>query len=65
MSEAFPPDDAIPPGDYLHHCFVCGDHAAFGFTTRRGTIWTCMNHREDGERELRTPIMGSRSTNGS
>ena len=65
MSEAPPTDGAGPAGSYLHHCFVCSDHAAFGFTTRRGTTWTCMGHRDDGERELQAPTMGSRSTAGS
>ena len=56
MSEA-PPlvDQAVPAVRYLHRCFVCRDHAAFRFTTRRDTIWTCMGHRKDGERELQVP----------
>ena len=65
MSEAPLLDHAVPAVRYLHRCFVCRDHAAFGFATRRGTIWTCMGHREDGERELQAPTMGSRSTTGS
>ena len=65
MFEAPAFDGTGPAGGYFHHCLVCGDHAAFGFTTRRGTIWTCVDHRDGGERELQAPAMGSRSTTGS
>ena len=64
-SEANPPDEAVSAGDHLHHCFVCREHAAFGFTTRRGTVWTCMGHREDGERKLQAQTMSPRSASGS
>ena len=64
MSEAPPADDAVPPADYLHRCFVCHDHAAFGYTTRRGVVWTCMGHREVGERELQAPTTSYRSASG-
>ncbi len=64
MSEAPLLDHAAPAVRYLHRCFACRGYAAFGFTTRRGVIWTCMGHRDDGERELQPPIMISRSTQG-
>ena len=42
MSDAISLDDAVPPSGYLHHCFVFRDHAACGFTIRRGTLWTAL-----------------------
>jgi len=38
-------------------CFVCGTHAAFGFTTRTGDIWTCLDHRSEGDKRLVAPNM--------
>ena len=35
-----------------HACIVCGAHACFGFNTRDGSVWTCQDHRDAGERIL-------------
>ena len=37
-------------------CIVCNDaHAPFGYTTRHGTVWTCLEHRSAGEAVLVSP----------
>ncbi len=40
-----------------HACLVCGSSASFGFNTRDGSVWTCLDHRDAGERVLTPPIM--------
>lgn len=40
---------------YAHVCGRCGAGAPWGFSTRRGTIWACSEHRVDGERLLDPP----------
>ena len=55
MSEHDAPPSASPPPSLLHRCIVCKQLASFGYTTGHGTIWTCLLHREAGERRLVTP----------
>ena len=39
-------------------CMICQRLALFGFTTRRGSIWTCAEHRNAGEQVLVSPLNG-------
>ena len=39
-------------------CMVCGKLGPFGFTTKRGSVWTCLEHRDAGERVLVPPPSG-------
>lgn len=38
-----------------HACLVCGRNACFGFTSRPKDVWTCLAHRQEGERHLVAP----------
>ncbi len=38
-------------------CFVCGQDASFGFTSRPSDVWTCMAHRNEGDKRLVAPAM--------
>ena len=42
----------------LRGCMICGKPALFGFTARRGPVWTCLDHRNAGERVLVPPPSG-------
>ncbi len=39
------PDAQAQPG---YTCLVCGSSASFGFNTRDGSVWTCLDHRDAG-----------------
>jgi hypothetical protein len=43
-----------------HDCTVCGRGAPFGFTTRVGQQWFCLEHRAEGEKVLITPMQERR-----
>ena len=43
-----------------HSCFVCGVFAAFGFNTRTGDVWTCSDHRAEGDQLLVAPAASTR-----
>ena len=53
------PDDPPLQGPsaqrHVHSCMVCAGNASFGYTTRRGPVWTCLAHRQSGEQELLAP----------
>ena len=51
------PDAQAQPG---HTGLVCGSSASFGFNTRDGSVWTCLDHRDAGERVLISPALMSR-----
>ena len=44
-------DVAIPP----HLCLSCGKLGQFGYATRTGSAWVCIEHRSDGEAVLVRP----------
>ena len=55
-------DDIAPDAQARpdHTCLVCGSGASFGFNTRDGSVWTCLDHRDAGERVLISPALVSR-----
>ncbi len=38
-------------------CFICRQDASFGFTSRPSDVWTCMAHRNEGDKRLVAPAM--------
>ena len=48
------PIDRPPP---TRTCFVCGQDASFGFTSRSGDVWTCTAHRNEGDKRLVAPAL--------
>jgi hypothetical protein len=47
-------DKAPPPN---RACFVCGKYACFGFNTRSGDVWTCLDHRPEGQKRPVAPVL--------
>ena len=57
LQEAIPAPERVRTRS-AHHCETCAEAASFGFTTRRGVSWFCLEHRADGERVLVAPDLG-------
>ena len=58
MSDALDEATTDLPVRVPHGYMICQRLALFGFTTRRGSIWTCLEHRDAGERVLMPPPSG-------
>lgn len=46
-------------------CFVCGQAASFGFTSRPSDVWTCMAHRTEGDKRLVAPALSKHDRAGA
>ncbi len=53
IENADPKTDAQPR--HTHTCEACGAAAAFGFHTRRGEVWYCRDHRDQGNAIVEPP----------
>jgi len=45
-------------------CMTCGAVAVFGFNTRSGMVWTCREHRADGDAVVEPPPPMTRGSAG-